>query len=80
MIPYLDKLKNYSYYFQFTITGYGQDVEPGLPEKKELLKTFIELSQRIGKERVIWRYDPIFFTSDYSMEAHIQTFTHFVLY
>ena len=77
MIPYLDKLKNYSYYFQFPITGYGQDVEPGLPEKKELLKTFIELSQRIGKERVIWRYDPIFFTSDYSMEAHIQTFTHF---
>ncbi len=28
LIPYLDELEKYPYYFQFTLTGYGHDVEP----------------------------------------------------
>ena len=77
MIPYLDELKVYPYYFQFTITGYGKEVEPGLPEKLELLKTFVELAEKIGKERMVWRYDPIFFTPDYSIEFHKEVFERF---
>ena len=61
MMKYLDELKEYMYYFQFTLTGYGKDIERNVPDKKKvMIPRFQELSKRIGKERVIWRYDPIF--------------------
>jgi len=60
MIPQLDKLKDYCYYFQFTLTGYGKDIERNLPDKKkDLIPAFQRLSEKLGPERVIWRYDPI---------------------
>ena len=31
MLEKLEELKPYMYYFQFTLTGYGRDVEPNLP-------------------------------------------------
>jgi hypothetical protein len=43
----LDRL-GYPYYFQFTLTPYGADVEPGLPHKNELVKTFRELSASVS--------------------------------
>lgn len=75
MMERLDKLKAYPYYFQFTLTGYGNDVEVNLPDKKTMMiPMFQELSNRIGRERVIWRYDPIFFSDRYTVEYHIETF------
>ena len=69
MLEKLDCLKDYTYYFQFTLTGYGRDIEPGLPGKREtLIPTFRTLSQKIGKERVIWRYDPIFISQRYTAD------------
>ena len=60
MMEKLECLKDYVYYFQFTLTGYGKDIEPNLPNKREeLISTFKALSKKIGKEKVIWRYDPI---------------------
>jgi hypothetical protein len=58
---FLDELDGlgYPYYFQFTLTPYGRDLEPKVPEKEILLDAFRRLSDRLGKERVIWRYDPI---------------------
>lgn len=75
MMERLDELKAYPFYFQFTLTGYGNDVEENLPDKKTaMIPVFQELSERIGKERVIWRYDPIFFSDRYTVEYHIETF------
>lgn len=75
MIPHLEKLRDYIYYFQFTLTGYGRDIEPNLPDKREkLIPTFQELSKRIGKERVIWRYDPIFLNEKYTADYHRKAF------
>jgi len=75
MIPRLDELKDYMYYFQFTLTGYGKDMEAHLPSKESaLIPAFLEVSERIGKERVIWRYDPILFNEKYSPEYHLETF------
>ena len=43
----LDELAEYPYYFQFTLTGYGKDIEPGLPDKKQaLLPAFKELAAK----------------------------------
>ena len=75
MIPQLDKLEGYPYYFQFTLTGYGRDIEPNIPDKKEyLLSVFRELSSKIGRERVVWRYDPILLSERYSIEYHLKAF------
>ncbi|MDE6517174.1 MAG: DUF1848 domain-containing protein, partial [Acetatifactor sp.] len=75
MMKYLEKLQDYTYYFQFTLTGYGRDIEPNLPDKREkLIPTFQELSRRIGREKVIWRYDPIFLNERYSADYHLKAF------
>ena len=50
------------YFFQFTITGCGSDIEPGVPDKRILTAAFRELHDRCGGH-VIWRYDPILFTA-----------------
>lgn len=47
------------YYFQFTLTPYGREIEANLREKTKIEETFLALSDSIGKERVLWRYDPV---------------------
>ena len=75
MLDRLDELKEYQYYFQFTLTGYGKDVELGLPDKREvLIPIFQRLSEKLGAQRVIWRYDPILLTPRYTMEYHLKAF------
>lgn len=75
MLPYLDEIKDYTYYFQFTLSAYGPDVEKNLPSKnKVIVPTFQQLSKEIGKERIVWRYDPIFFSEKYSMVYHCRYF------
>lgn len=56
--------------FHYTITGYGKDIEPNVPSLEQSVYTFKELSQRYGKEKVIWRFDPIFYTKELG-EYHI---------
>lgn len=75
MIDHLKELKEYKYYFQFTLTGYGKDIEPNLPDKRtDLIETFKKLSRKIGKEKVIWRYDPILINDKYTVEYHLKAF------
>ena len=75
MIKYLPDLSDYAYYFQFTLTSYGRDIEPNLPPKaEELLPTFKQLSTTIGSNRVIWRYDPILINEKYTMDYHFYAF------
>lgn len=74
MIEKLDRLKEYDYYFQFTINSYGREAEPCVPELSRRLETFMQLSEKIGRERVIWRYDPIFFSDQYTPEFHLKSF------
>ncbi len=75
MMDRLEELRAYPYYFQFTLTGYGNDVEVNVPDKQaSMIPIFQELSDRIGRERVIWRYDPIFFTDKYTVKYHLKAF------
>lgn len=71
----LQLLRQYTYYFQFTLTAYGTDVEPNLPDKSaSLIPAFLELAQMLGPERVIWRYDPIFLSETYTYAYHVEAF------
>lgn len=74
MLKKLHLLEGYRYYFQYTITPYSHDIEKNLPLKKYLIDTFISLSNEIGKNRVIWRYDPILFSPKYTLSYHLEQF------
>lgn len=67
MLPHLDYLdqQKINYYFQFTLNDYdAEKLEPKVPSVKSRIDTFIELSDRIGKDKVIWRFDPLILTSN----------------
>lgn len=74
MLNRLNELKDYNYYFQFTINPYDKTIEDKVPFKTEIIETFKELSKIVGKHRIIWRYDPILFTNKIDMSYHIKYF------
>lgn len=75
MMPRLDELHDYMYYFQFTLNSYGKDIEACVPNKNDILiPAFRDLSKKIGSERVIWRYDPILLTTKYTIDYHVNYF------
>lgn len=75
MISNLHKLNDYHYYFQFTLNSYGKDIETDVPQKNgELIETFKRLSDKIGPDKVIWRYDPVFLNSKYTIDYHEEYF------
>ena len=74
LLERLDELNGFGQYYFVTITSYGKDIEPCVPEKSEVIADFIELSKRVGKEKVCWRYDPIFVNEKYPVSYHIREF------
>ncbi len=75
MMDRLELLRDYPYYIQFTLTPYGDDIEQNLPPKRDvLIPALRRLSERVGRERVIWRYDPILINDRYTVDHHIRTF------
>lgn len=76
MLPYVEELRSFGFglYFFVTITPYGKEIEPNVPEKSEVMESTIALSKALGMEKVCWRYDPIFVDQTYSVSAHIREF------
>jgi len=66
--------KGYKYYFQFTITGYGPPVEEHAVSVEKQIDCFKELSQRVGPQQVIWRYDPILVCDAMDSRYHLEQF------
>lgn len=73
-IENLNLFSSYQYYFQFTVNPYNKSIEVNVPQKKFVINNFIKLSEKIGKEKVIWRYDPILLSEEYTTDYHIQYF------
>ena len=76
LYPYLDDIDKlgYQYFFHYTITPYFNDIEKNIRNKKDIMINFIRISKRIGKEKMIWRYDPILINEVYTLEYHKDTF------
>ena len=68
--------EGFRYYFLFTLNPYDSSLEKNLPEKSEVLKTFKTLSKRLGKSRVVWRYDPVVLTDKTDPEYHRKQFSY----
>ena len=65
IIPYLPELdkRGIHYYFQVTLNDYEEEgFEPAVPKLHHRIEVFKRLSNMIGKERVIWRFDPLIVT------------------
>lgn len=74
LLPHIDKLADFNIYFHVTITPYGTDVEPRVPEYYFVAKSLKKLSQIIGRKNVVWRYDPILIFKQYDVDFHVRHF------
>lgn len=74
LIPLLEKLNDYNYYFQYTINPYDSSIEPFVPKKSIVIDTFKRLSDIIGPHRIVWRYDPIILTHKIDVGYHLTYF------
>lgn len=80
MFPYIDLLAPYGQYWFVTITPYGKDIEPNVPEKERVMESFRELSDIVGVDSVGWRYDPILISDVYPVKRHISDFEKMAAY
>lgn len=74
MLYDLNKLRDYKYYFYYIIILYGKEVEICILDKRKVIDLFKELFRKIGKERVILRYDLIFLSEKYIVDYYIKVF------
>ena len=65
LLEHLDELdkRNIDCYIQYTLNDYEDDgLEKNVRPLAERIDTFKRLVERLGKERVIWRFDPLVLT------------------
>lgn len=76
LFRYLKELdgRGFCYYFQYTLLNYPAVIDPHVPPASRALDTFRSLADRVGPERVIWRYDPIVLSAITPPEYHLETF------
>lgn len=76
LFPHLKELDQLGYrsYFQFTLMDNPRWLDPKSPAVEAAFRTFCQLSDQVGPQRVIWRYDPIVFTSRTGSAFHQKTF------
>ena len=76
LMKHLDKLdaRGYRYCFQYTIMDNPRALDPRCPAADDAIETALKLSDRIGPEKLIWRYDPIVFAGPLDAEFHKKTY------
>ena len=47
MLKYMDLLKPYGMYWYVTITPYGKEIEPRVPEKEKVIEAFQKLQEKM---------------------------------
>jgi DNA repair photolyase len=77
MIPFIGELKErkVNFGFQVTITPYGRDIEPGVPNKADVAEGFRTISDMIGRNRIVWRYDPVILNDKIDIKFHQRKFS-----
>ena len=79
LLQHLDYLKerNIGCYIQYTLNDYEKEgLERGVPKLSERIDTFKQLVDKLGKGRVIWRFDPLLLTDDISLDALLSKIEH----
>ena len=77
ILPHLGEITSrFNTYFYYTITAYGPDMEPGVPDIDTSVDTLLALEGQVGARRICWRYDPVLLSGTYTIERHRETFEH----
>jgi len=66
--------RGFFYLIHYTITGLRRDFEPNAPDTEESVKLFQRLAERIGPERMLWRFDPLILTRRIGEQETINRF------
>ncbi len=75
MIEYIDELKqNYKMFWYINITPYGRDIEPNVMGKKQVIEDVKTLSNKLGYQSIMIRYDPICMNEKFDVDKHIYAF------
>jgi hypothetical protein len=74
--PYINELATlgYRFYFQYTILNNPRILDRRSPGLEQAVETFCELSNMLGAERVIWRYDPIVLSNLTDVHFHAENY------
>ena len=76
--PILERLHEisdrFNCYYHYTITAYGEDIEPRVPSIEKSIDTLKRLADQVGSEKIGWRYDPVLLTNKYTIQRHLETF------
>jgi DNA repair photolyase len=79
IIRYLPKLdqQGINYYFQYTLNDYDNEkFEPNIPFLEKRINSFIQLSELIGKNKVVWRFDPLLLSKELSVRDLLKRIWH----
>lgn len=68
-LDYLEE-RNIGCYIQYTLNDYEKEkLEQGVPALQQRIDTFKQLVDKLGKGRVVWRFDPLILTDDISIDS-----------
>jgi DNA repair photolyase len=79
LLDHLDYLKerNIGCYIQYTLNDYEKEkLEQGVPVLQQRIDTFKQLVDKLGKGRVVWRFDPLILTDDISIDSLLSKIEH----
>lgn len=76
-LPHLREVsKNgYPFFIQYTINGYTRELETRVTDSSSAVNHMKQVAHEYGSERLVWRYDPIIFSSLTPVDWHRQNFT-----
>jgi nitrogen fixation/metabolism regulation signal transduction histidine kinase len=75
MLEHVDLLSPFRQYWFVTITPYGRDIEPNVPDKNLVIDSFRRLCESAGPDNMCWRYDPVFIDKTWTVQRHIESFS-----
>ncbi len=74
LVPYLSEFDAFHPFWFVTINPYGPEIEPNVPPVDNVLETFKRISDHVGPDSIVWRYDPVFISERYDLDTHIGSF------
>lgn len=71
-LPAIDA-KGINYYFTYTLNDYeAEKLEHHVPPLESRIETFKRLSDAVGREKVVWRFDPLILTGNLTVDGLLE--------
>ncbi|MBF0482354.1 MAG: DUF1848 domain-containing protein [Desulfovibrionaceae bacterium] len=76
LMPFLGELaaRGQGFYFLHTLLDSPRELEPHSPRPPRAVEGFRRLADKVGPDKVIWRYDPIVLSAKTGVDFHLRAF------